>query len=781
MTAPVANFDKITTLDGVKALADALLTKGAPVAFDIETGYSGPDTEGKSLNVYSEDQFTVGFSITNDLRWTRYVPLLHDFGDQNVDPEKVWPIMKPVLEELTVLCHNLAFEARNMLALERKGHGPRIVINPKTARDTMIQSFVLSETKLHRLKALTKLRYNYDQVEIDTLFGENLTKKQKDCIRFNVLPVSPEAVNYACDDSLWTLRLDQDQSPVVNKERKFIYDLDMEISSVLVDMTEVGISVEWDGIEHHEALFEKFYQKMEDRTRQLFEESAGRDLTTLNFRSHLQMRQLLFQDLGLTPTRKTKKTENGGGQASTSEAALEALRKQHPAVEQLLMYRQTKKMGEWFELWSKLRHASYDGKVHPSLNQVRIQSGRFASSEPNVQNIRKDWFFTTRSEDDFPEIDNIADAEERHNAFVKAVQEEGEQGTDYWSGNARKFIIASPGYTMLTFDYSQQELRVLAGLAKEPYLIDAFKNKIDIHEATAAMMFKIPVEKVTKDQRQRAKTVNFGLIYGQQAKALGEQLGISQQEAQDLIDLYFSSFSKVDAWFEKQRRDGVRKGYTESFMGRKSTVWDLQSENRSVRSKADRMFVNLVVQGGGADITKVAMVRCKRELVKRGWWMTKVRLLMNQHDSLVFEVSDDMDLAEVKEILHPLVSFPIEGFPEFAVDWEYGSSWGGSVKWGKPLWDKPAAPVIDVKDDVLELIEERVQVVFDQMPTPEIARSVIEVISKHPGESEISFSVGEQRVPLKNTVYNCSALAEDIANASGGLAKVKLERLVDAG
>jgi DNA polymerase-1 len=736
------NYGRVFSLDGVKRLVDHLVSSGDTVAFDIETGYTGQDKRKASLDVYFPYQFVVGFSITNSTEWARYVPLLHDFGE-NLDPHEVWPVMKPLLETVQVVCHNWVFESRNMRALDLKGHGPRIEMPWENAWDTMIQSYVLSETPQHGLKELSQAHYNYEQAEIHSLFEKKLTEEQQKCIRFNPLPISPEVINYACDDVTWSLRLDQDGREKCLTERKFIYTLEREIQGILIDMADVGVSVDWDGIATGLSQFEFFYQAMENLTRRLFEEASGRDLTTLNFRSAPQMRQLLFEDLGLTPARMTKPNKSGKQSASTDETSLEILRKQHPAVDQLLKYRQTKKMGEWFELWSTLR-TSYDEKVHPSLNQIRVQSGRFASDSPNVQNITKKWWFASRVRD-FSEFPSTKDGDAAWEAHLKQT---GVNGIDYWTGNARDYLVASPGYRLLTFDYRTAEMRVLAGLAQEPHLLNAFENKIDVHVTAASLAFGVSLEQIDKDHplRQRAKAVNFGLIYGQGVQGLADGLGIPKDEAQKIMDQYFAAFSKVDQWFTKVKRDAHDHGYVESFMGRKSTLWELQSPNKAVRSKADRLAVNIPVQGGAADYCKVAMVRAQRALVKAGWWKTKVRMLMNQHDSLVFEVADDLSLTEVIDLLEPAVSFPIKGFPLMEVDWETGLRWGSVTKYvpGDPE-EVSEVSVAESETDDLEIdLPEELLITFSDIPTEDQVQEVISVLKSAPGTIPVVFCVSGQ-------------------------------------
>lgn len=733
----VGNYDVITTHTDLQLLVDRLMADDLPIAFDIETGYEGPDQKKGSLDVYNPRQFIVGFALTNSVDWARYIPLRHDFCDFNLDPKVAWAIVKPLLETKEIVAHNWVFEARNVALLATKGDGPRIDLDWRLAHDTMIQSYVLNETPQHGLKDLVLARYGYAQKHFQDLFDKAPTLSQQQAQRTNVLDVNQEVINYVCDDVCWALRLHLDQHQRCLTERKIVYRIEREILGILLDMAEVGIAVDWDGIATDFGRFEFFYDQMENRTRQMFEEATGRSLTTLNFRSALQMRKLLFDDMGLHSTRMTKPNKDGAQSLSTDETALEALRHQHPAVDQLLKYRQTKKMGEWFELWSTLRTA-HDERVHPSFNQVRVQSGRFASDGPNVQNITKRWWFslTPREPDESDEV------------YEHRVRATGTNGVDYWAGNARDFLVATPGYTLLTFDYQAAEMRVLAGLSEEPYLIDAFRTGKDVHKVAASLAFHVPIEQVSKEQRQRAKSVQFGLVYGQGPQGLADGLGISKDEAREIMDQYFSAFSKVDQWFDRQKRDGAMLGYVESFLGRRSTLWDLFSTNRAIQSKAERMMVNIPVQGGAADYCKLAMIMAKRVLTKHGWWQTKVRMLMNQHDSLVFEVDNTLDIREVRDILTPAVSFPLPTdfptLPPMEVDWETGHRWGSVT--GLSDDPPPALPAAAPDPDPQEVL-----VIVTQQLTRDLAAALRAALSGSPGPQPVYVHADGREVLLRGT------------------------------
>lgn len=770
------NISAVESMDELKALIDILYNSDNLIGFDIETGYSGADFPKRAPNVYHPNQFTVGFSITNDPTWARYVPLRHDFAN-NLDPNEVWPLMKPLLEEKVGVSHNLLFECENMRALDVKGDGPRIEIPVAKWHDSMIQAFLLSDVPpmridgslregefvkaylppFHRtddlfpvkdlkwfnvgLKDLTRLRYNYNQNDIFSLFngGKELTQRQKEAIRFNTLPVDPTVVRYACDDAYLCLMLHMDQHQRLMEDPYLgtVYKLEMQVAEVLADMKEVGVAVDWEGLKTQHGMFKNFLQEMRINTKEKFEAELGRELINLNLNSPVQVRKLIFGSkdeggMGLMAERTT-----ATGLASTDDKSLVSLRKSSPAIDSLLILRQCVLMGKWLENWCKLENQALDGRVHPSFNQVRIQSGRFASSGPNVQQVTKRWWFQ-----------NIAGS-------VADVMRTGTQGKDFWTGNARDFIVASPGFTLLSFDYKSAEIQFLAALAQEVDIIQAFINDEDFHTWTASLAFNTPQDKVTKAQRQAAKAVAFGSIYGQSEAALAQQLGIPLKEAQEIREMFFSRFPKLARYFEDQHEMVNSEAEVRTWMGRKATIWEAMHPSRKVRSKAERMSVNIPVQGGATgDYTKLAMVKCFHSLKKKGWWGTKVRLLMNQHDSLVFEVSNDLDLQEVIAFLTEQVQFTLAGytggfnefrhFPPMGVDWEAGLKWGS----------------IDAVDGLPYLDATKIDVIFADNATRDDLDAVRDVLVTNPGPVPVSLKIRDKSVDKYSVTPHYSLLSK---------------------
>lgn len=760
------NFSVIDTLDDLKALVDTLYESDKLLGFDIETGYSGKDTPKESTNVYSDRQFIVGFSITNDFSWARYVPLKHDFG-QNIDPEKAWELMKPLLEEKKGVIHNYHFEASNLREIEAKGDGPSIVLPISNWYDSMLEAYVLADVPANRisgsiaggelvrrylppfhrtedmfaaehassfavnLKSLTKFRYNYDQKNIFTLFngGKDLTAKQKESIRFNTLPIDENVAHYACDDAVFCLQLHNDQFARIMEDDylPFVYNLEREIADILVDMSKSGVGVDWEGINNHLGMYEHFLDRMLSDTRKKFEKETGSSQASLNFKSAPQMRKVIYGPkeeggLGLTTS-----VETDSGEKSTSEKALTTLRKESPAINSLLNYRQCIKMGNWFEQIKSFEGRYDDNRLHPGFLQTVVPSGRFSSSGPNVQQIAKRWWF------------QIPDGS------VAEVMEEGTLGEDYWTGNARDFIVPEEGYSLLSFDYASAEIQMVGALAQEKEIMDAFHRGEDFHKWAASLMYSKPISEVTKKERQSAKTFAFGSLYGQSVAALAQQLGVTKDEGEKMQSMYFTPFPRLAGYFDQQHAMAEKDLEVRTMIGRKITLWNGMHDNGKIRSGAKRVSVNAPVQGSATgDYVKIAMVNVRNVLRQKGWWGTKVKLIMNQHDSLVFEVSNELDMKEVVDTLTPAVQYNLAGvqgfynefedFPPMNVDWEAGHSWGSIVS----------------IDDYHLLGVERITLSFDSTPTVEDVKTLNAVMHTNPGNTIVDMRINGEYVGTLN-------------------------------
>jgi DNA polymerase-1 len=759
------NYAFVSTLDEAKILLDKLWNDDKLIGFDIETGYNGKDRVKGSVKMDWPEQFIVGFSITNSTDWARYVPLKHDFGP-NLDPWTIWELFKELLEKKSLAMAHGKFEARNLRLLDVKGDGPAIDVNMD--HDVLLQSYALGEGMKVDLKGLVLQELGHQMMSIHSLFSNGLTETKSQKIRFNTLDLTHAVVAYACEDSLWTLAAHNHLYPRVQAERLGIYQIEVAIAKVLVSMEATGVAVDWDALEENAQRYPLFRANMEDSVRVGFGSIApeGVDVSGINFGSSKQMQKLLYDDLGMKTTRTT-----GSGAMSTDAQALEGLSHTYPMVKNLLNLREVDNLGKRHKGWLTDERLAFDDRVHASFNQTFVPSGRFSASGPAIQQLPKKWWW---------QIDPDATKEE--------VLQHGTNGVDYWAGNFRDYIVAAPGRTLLTYDYSQIELRVLAGLSKEPALIEAFANGTDVHTMTASQMLGIPVEKVTSEQRSRGKTFNFAILYGMGVKSLAERLGITKEEAQQLYDAYMSAFSKITEWKASMERFGKTNGYVTTAFGRKidlSVLLEPRTDQNSGRqSHAERLCVNGPCQGSAADLMKVAMIRARNVLVERGWWDDQVYLTMNQHDALTFEVDNSLPLPEVQAILNEAVVFNIEGFPQIVADWESGHSWGSSKKWELETLDpasamsEPEEPPVEVHEEVMEGHvedmqghvedmqghEEVAQVQLQSEPVPATklvieletlskssVHNVVGLVQAYPGPNEVVLWANNAEVPLGST------------------------------
>ena len=707
-------------LDSFLSYLQKFVDAGRPIGFDTEGGYLGPDRIKGSLDTNWKNQFVCGFSLSGEPTVSRYVPIGHDNGP-NLPEAEVWHRVKPLLETAPIIAHNQKFEIKNLRMLERKGRGPRIELN--AVADTMLEPYVLSEWPAFGQKDLVEWIFGHKQRHIQELFP-GYTEKQMKCLRFNVLPLSQEVIDYACEDAAWCLALHDRIGERSRSERNLMWTVEHEIMRLMCDVEEYGTYVDWEGMKKAYSQGPGFVARMEKFVRDGFSEMVGRDLSDLNLGSAPQLRAVLYDPpptgLGLKASRTSTKT----GNASTDAVALEKLSRESVPVKKLLELRETVNMLKRLEKWiTEVGEFTDDNRAHANYAQVIVPTGRFAANEPPIQQCPKEWRWISSDVD----FDIWSKDETQWNQFVQ----DNTNGIEYWTGNFRDFIVAAPGFYLLTYDYSQIELRVLAGVSQEPALLRAFNEDQDVHTLTASKMLGKPVDEITSKDRAVGKTQNFALIYGMGPKSLSDRIAVTEERARELYDEYFAQFPAVSMWIQRNKTEGKRNGYAETYFGRKMTIWDyenavklvkearalkesrgpekdISAKLRSARifeAKGDRALGNYPIQGGAADYMKIAMVKVTKELQARGWWKSKCTIIMNQHDSLTFEVSNDLDPMEVKKIIERCVVFPIKGFPKIVADWELGQRWGSSTKWTEevsPQWDGQQWNLVE--DPALEVV-----------------------------------------------------------------------------
>lgn len=447
--------------------------------------------------------------------------------------------------------------------------------------DTMIAHYLLHPEMRHGMDYLAEAYLRYRTIPITELIGSG--KQQK-----SMADLSPEEIRvYACEDADITLRLHHLFLPQLKEQNllSLFEDLEMPLVAVLAEMERNGVCLDTAALHETSGKFTRLMEDLEKEIHAL----AGMEF---NIASPKQVGEVLFDRLQITS--KPKKTKTG--QYVTSEDVLESLRSKHPIVEKILEHRGVKKLlGTYVDALPLLINPR-TGHIHTNFNQTITTTGRLSSSNPNLQNI--------------PVRD----------AMGKEV---------------RKAFVSCPGELFFSADYSQIELRIMAHLSQDANLIDAFMQGHDIHTATAAKIFKKELSEVTADERRKAKTANFGIIYGISAFGLAERMGVSRTEAKQLIDEYFITYPGVKAYMDRSIAMAREEGFTTTLWQRRCYLPDINSHNATVRGYAERNAINAPIQGTAADIIKVAMVRIHKRMQAEG---VQSRMILQVHDELNFSV-----------------------------------------------------------------------------------------------------------------------------------------------
>lgn len=732
------NFGLVDSVEAFEALVDSLDPAKDVIGFDIETGYVGQDRLKGSVHVEDPDSMVVGFSFTNDPRWAKYVPLAHDTGP-NLDPVRIAPIVWRLLSTFRWTAHNAGFEQKFMRKFF-KTFLPESVWAPTDGwtypySDTMVMSYLLADHPRHALKFLTKAVLGEDQAEIDTLFPK-LTQKQLSMLRFNVLEVTPEVVNYACDDSAYCLELHYQFHPRASVHP--LYQLETQVTQVLLRMEDFGVRYDWDAMNAAKAAGDQFLPRIRDDLMAEFSALAGEPID-INLGSPPQLAGVLYGKIGMPVVRYTKPKNDTPRKPSTDRLAMQALAVNWPVIHRLRAYKGLAKLISSYLATYPSRYAyAPDGMTHPNHLQCVVPSGRFAVDSPPYQQSPKKYHY------------DLAEAVAAHEAGT-----EPPPGTCFQI-NFRRFITAPPDHYVLGFDYSQVELRVLAGVSGEPGLLDAFNNDVDVHKATASLMFGVDMNDVSDELRSRGKTLNFGMVYGLEVSGLAERLNITKEQAKELYDQYFATFSSIKSWTQKQVAEGYKNGFVMTPFGRKVVIRELFDSRRFVREHGERLCYNAPVQGGAADYMKVAMVRCDAKLRATGM-DAKVHTALNIHDALEFYVHNSVPPAEVIRLLDPEVSFKVDFLPTIRADWHFGPTWGDLtevsmsadgtlvIKGGKTLEDdfmvdpeeedtgSSPEPVAMVRTAPLPQDGPEWLVTLPETPSQEEFAGLVEWLTGHPG------------------------------------------------
>ncbi|MBE7926051.1 DNA polymerase I [Pseudomonas saudiphocaensis] len=571
------------------------------------------DTETTSIDAQKAQ--LVGLSFAVETGKAAYVPLGHSYMGvpQQLDRDSVLAAFKPLLEDekRAKICQHGKYDMNVLMhyGIEMRG----------MQYDTMLESYVLDATATRHDMDSLALKY----LGRGTIRFEDIAGKGAKQLSFDQIAIE-QAGPYAAEDADITLRLHQtllDKLSATPSLRKVLDEIEMPLVPVLARIERNGALVDAKLLGQQSV---ELGEKLVALEREAYE-IAGEEF---NLGSPKQLCAILYDKLGCPVLSKT-----AGGQPSTAESVLaELAERDYPLPKVIMQHRSLSKLKGTYTDKLPQQINPRTGRIHTSYHQAVTATGRLSSSDPNLQNIP------------------IRTAEGRR---------------------IRQAFVAAPGYKLLAADYSQIELRIMAHLAQDEGLLHAFQNNLDVHRATAAEVFGVPLDEVTSDMRRSAKAINFGLIYGMSAFGLAKQIDVGRKEAQEYIDRYFARYPGVLAYMERTRTQAAEQGYVETLFGRRLYLPEINSKNGAMRKGAERTAINAPMQGTAADIIKRAMIAVDTWLQESG---LDARIILQVHDELVLEVREDL-VEQVREALCPLMSQAAELDVPLLVEAGVGNNW----------------------------------------------------------------------------------------------------------
>ena len=526
--------------------------------------------------------------------------------------DEILAVFKPLFENERIekVGHNIKFDYHILAnyGIELKGQ----------LFDTMIAHYLIQADMRHNMIVLAETYLNYSPIKIESIIGKGKTQ-------LNMRDLDPlEIKKYACEDADVTWQLKAIFEPLLKEDDliSLFREIEMPLVSVLAKMEREGINLDRESLQ----LFSK---KLESSVKEIQDEIFDIAGTEFNISSPKQLGEILFDHIKIDD--KAKKTKTG--QYSTSEEVLSKLKKKHPIVEKVLTFRSLQKLrSTYVDALPELINPNTQ-RIHTSFNQAVAATGRLSSNNPNLQNI------PIRTE--------------RGREVRKA------------------FIPRDDNHILLAADYSQVELRLIAEMSKDPIMVEAFKNGLDIHTATASKVFNVSLKDVTKEMRSNAKTVNFGIIYGVSAFGLSQQSSLSRKEASEIIKNYFATYPKLKEYMDANIAFAREHGYVKTIMNRKRRLKDINSRNGVVRGHAERNAINAPIQGSAADIIKLAMIKIQTEIDLLG---LQSKMLLQVHDELVFDILKT-ELPMLKKLIKETMESVLDLTVPLVVDLDVGKSW----------------------------------------------------------------------------------------------------------
>ena len=580
-----------------------------------EAGEVAVDTETSSLDPHQAD--LIGISLSSKIGKACYIPVGHK-SKKNIDKDQTLKKLKPLLEDPSIkkIGQNIKFD---FIVLFK--HGIKIT----SMEDTMLMSYVLDSGKnRHNMDTLSEIHLNHKPIAFKDLVGTG--KKE---INFSFVDLE-KAKDYAAEDADVTLRLYKKFNKSLKDEKMInIYEtFEKPMIKILADMEIEGIKIDNDFLK---TLSSKFGKKIEKIQREVYKISKKE----FNIASPKQLGEILYNDLKISDLKKTKK-----GSFATSASVLEDLAfKGHKFPQLVLDWRQISKLKNTYSDTLPEHINPKTKRIHTSFLLAATTTGRLASSDPNLQNI------PIKSED----------------------------GKDI-----RKAFIAEKGLSLISADYNQIEMRILADLADVKELKKAFRNNEDIHSLTASQIFNIGINKVNEDQRRKAKAINFGIIYGISQYGLAKQINVSNQDAEEFLNAYFAKFPEIKLYMDKTIKFCRKSGYVNNIFGRKSHFININDKNYNVRNFQERAAINAPIQGAASEIMRLALIRLDKRLKEQK--NKKTKMLLQIHDELIFETSKEEVKRISKIIIEEMSSVVKSEHHSFSipltVDLNIGDNWG---------------------------------------------------------------------------------------------------------
>ena len=565
------------------------------------------DSETESLNSLDTEIVGISFSWTENKGF--YVPIANNKSVQ----KEYFDILRPFFEndQIIKVGHNLKFDIKVLFKYDISVYGPLY--------DTMVAHYLINPDMRHNLDTLSESYLNYSPISIETLIG----KKGKNQGSMRDVPVE-EVTDYASEDADLALQLKKifDKELNENGVKDIFNDIEIPIINVLADMEKEGINIDSSYLSKLDKEFEIELSKLKGG---IFEMSGEE----FNLNSPKQLGDILFEKLKLVS--KPKKTKTG--QYSTSEEVLSGLASEHEIIKNILEWRSLDKLQNTYVRSLPNEVNNRTGRIHTKFNQTVTTTGRLSSNNPNLQNIPI----------------RTLNGQKIREAFIPRSEE----------------------FELLAADYSQIELRVIASISKDKNMVDAFIKNQDIHTITAAKIYNVDPDDVSREQRGNAKTVNFGIIYGVSAFGLSQQTNLSRAESKIMIDSYFENYPGLKDYMSSQIDFARNNGYVQTIMGRRRYLQNINSQNNMLRSGAERNAINAPIQGSAADIIKIAMIRVHEKFKEQS---LKSKMLLQVHDELVFDVYKS-EKNIVKTIVKDTMESAVKLLVPLKIDLEFGKNW----------------------------------------------------------------------------------------------------------